>query len=189
MTKIPFYIYVPDFIARIGAWLVVLYRKRRYGEAFRKIKLPLGQYAIVDADDYEKLAKDDWYSMEKSCKGKYYAGRIGGGKIASMHRVIMNAPAGVCVDHIDGNGLNNRKSNLRLASSSQNNCNRKAFSNRSSKYKGVSRAKGRTKWRASICYQGLKENLGYFKNEEDAARAYDKAAKECQGEFANLNFG
>jgi hypothetical protein len=99
----------------------------------------------------------------------------------------MNAPKGKIVDHRDRNGLNNTKQNLRLATRSQNNCNT-MHRRGSSKYRGVSREKETGKWKCKICFNGICIYLGLFEAEEDAARAYDKAAKELHGEFASLNF-
>jgi len=100
----------------------------------------------------------------------------------------MNAPKGCLVDHINGDGLDNRRANLRLATPSQNNCNKPGF-NKSSKYKGVSRTDLKKKqWRAVIHYNNEMIHLGRFCNEVAAAKAYDKAAKKYHGEFAYLNF-
>lgn len=99
----------------------------------------------------------------------------------------MQPQPGFIVDHRDHEGLNNTRTNLRLATRSQNSCNNKKTRGRSSKYKGVSRDK-RGYWRAKIHFKGKHIFLGYFDNEIDAARAYDKAAKELHGEFAVLNF-
>ena len=106
-----------------------------------------------------------------------------------MHREIMNAPEGLVVDHINRNGLDNRKVNLRLATAMQNVWNSKRNVNTdSSKYKGVSWDKNKHKWRASIGIDRKTKHLGYFEDEKMAAKAYDKAAKEHRGEFAVLNF-
>ncbi len=115
--------------------------------------------------------------------------RLGGWKNIFMHREIMNAPAGKIVDHRDRAGLNNTKKNLRLVTRAENsrNC-KKTNKPTSSKYRGVSWYGRRKRWRVQIRYNGMRKHLGFFKNEDDAARAYDEAAKRHHGEFAGLNF-
>ena len=185
--------YAPAFIVRIGVWFLLRYRKKRYGTEFRRIKLSCGrkgakkQYTIVDPQDYQKLSQYDWQYYEES-NGRR-AIRLSGRQIFSMHREIMNAPAGFVIDHRDRNGLNNTKKNLRIATISQNNTNRgKTSKPTSSKYKGVCLIKTTGKWRAVIKHNRIYRHLGHFHNEEDAAKAYDKAAKKYHGEFAVLNF-
>jgi hypothetical protein len=106
-----------------------------------------------------------------------------------MHREILHAPSHLMVDHINHNGLDNRKANLRLATSAQNSYNRRQFrKNKSSKYTGVSWKERTKKWAAIICYKREIIVVGYFKDEIQAAKAYDKAAKKYHTEFASLNF-
>lgn len=106
-----------------------------------------------------------------------------------MHRELLGVTdSRIYVDHIDGNGLNNQLYNLRAATHSDNLCNRGAVKNSRSKYKGVGWVTSHKMWRAQIQKDKMITPLGYFKNEIEAAKAYDKAAKEIHGEFANLNF-
>ena len=105
-----------------------------------------------------------------------------------MHRAILNAPKGLLVDHIDGNGLNNRKSNLRLCTFAQNAHNSRPRRNSSSRYKGVCWHKLKKKWTVSIYKGGKRTYLGYYDDEIEAALAYDRKAEELFGEFAYLNF-
>ena len=188
MVKIPFYIPVPDFIMRLCVWGAVLYRKCRYGCTFRRIPLTRGQYAIVDVEDFAELNKYKWFASKYS--NSFYARRvIYGGRVIQMHRQVMKYSGELVVDHRNGNGLDNRKANLRLATRRQNQFNRKQRCDAVlSKYKGVTFRKKTNKWLVRIGYNGERINLGVFDNEADAAKAYDEAAKELFGEFAALNF-
>ena len=106
-----------------------------------------------------------------------------------MHREIMNAPAGLLVDHKNRNPLDNRRANLRLATHSQNMQNRGKFrSNATSQFIGVCLVKKTGKWKAQIKHQKKYIFLGEFDSEIDAAKAYDAAAIKYHGEFARLNF-
>jgi len=155
-------------------------------EGFGLITLTQGKFAIVDAEDYDRLNQDKWYAGK--CKNTYYAGRVEGGKTIKMHREIMRAPKGALVDHINHNGLDNRKSNLRLCTNAQNCYNQQACATGTSKYKGVSWHKSRSKWSARIRCDRKFYNLGEFDNEMEAAMAYDDKAVELFGEFAWPNF-
>jgi hypothetical protein len=182
-------VYVPRLIEWPIVAIALWFRKKQYGYEFRRIKLTKGQYTIVDVEDYPKLAGDEWQFYESESKN-FYAVRLDKNKLVKMHREIMNNPVGLFVDHKNGNGLDNRKKNLRIATPAQNNYNsRKRGGNVSSKYKGVSKIKKNNRWRAYITIAGPKQkHLGYFDNEIEAAKAYDGAAKELFGEFARLNF-
>jgi len=187
MDKIYLPIPVPKIIMNLVLWFLLRYRKKHYGFPFRRIKLTKEKFAIVDPDDYQKLSPYHWQLFENKSKN-YYAVRIDNGRFIKMHRVIMNAPLGKIVDHRNGEGLDNTKRNLRFATCAQNNYNVKRTKKGSSKYRGVSRHKGMNKWMAYISYNCKKIHLGYFENEEDAARAHDYAAVIYHGDFAVLNF-
>ena len=105
-----------------------------------------------------------------------------------MHRLIANTPAHLFCDHINHDGLDNRRANIRNCTLKQNNANSRSAKNASSKYKGVSWNKLRKKWAAYIKKDYKQLYLGLFENEIEAAKAYDRKAAELFGKFAKLNF-
>jgi len=156
----------------------------------REIPLTQGKVALVDDADYEQLVKYRWYALKSY--HTYYAVRngsrtLGKQSLILMHRVIMRALPGQETDHVDGNGLNNRHENLRLCTTAENQHNQRKHRG-SSRFKGVWRHTNRQAWEAGIGIDCKKLYLGYFHNEDDAAKAYDRAARELFGEFACLNF-
>jgi len=156
----------------------------------RFISLTQGKFAIVDAEGYDRLVKYKWSCSQDGNNFYAYTFLSEGNKKKRvfMHRLIMNAPEGLVVDHIDRNGLNNRKCNLRLCTKAQNVQNSRPRRNRSSKYKGVFWNKLNKKWSASIHKGDKRIYLGGFDDEIEAALAYDRKAAELFGEFAYLNF-
>ena len=158
----------------------------------RKIKLSQGKFALVDDADFDWLSKWKWYAAKG--RNTWYAGRnvrIPGSKRRTslrMHRFILGITTTLaCGDHINGNGLDNCRSNIRRATHAQNSRNQKIRTNGASKFKGVARNKLANKWIAQIKFEYKNIGLGYFKSEIKAARAYNKKAKELFGEFAKLN--
>lgn len=158
----------------------------------KEIPLSRGMFALVDDEDYEYLSKSKWHAQKGNTT--FYAERLlrtadrPNGKSEKMHRVIMKATSDVDVDHIDHNGLNNQKPNLRLCSQSQNSQNMRAKPNTASGYKGVIWEKALRKWRTRIQLDGKLRTVGYFDDVVEAAIAYDIAAIETFGEFAYTNF-
>lgn len=141
---------------------------------------------LYDEGDHELISGFKWYVI-KHHTGRFYCTSIAiprkNIKTVLMHRLIMNAPLGQIIDHANGNSLDNRKHNLRFATSSQNQANRKIHRNNTTGFKGVCYNK-RSK---SFVVSSGNNHIGYFKNKIDAAIAYNKYAQENFGEFANLN--
>jgi hypothetical protein len=183
---------IPVWLDRFCVSPVLFYRKWKYGYPFRKINLGESKFTIVDPQDFYSLNIFNWCPKENG--PNVYAVRLVSApdrktKIVSLHREIMNSPAGLLVDHQNGDGLDNRRANLRLATHSQNQCNKgKTRKNSSSRYVGVFFEKHSGKWVARIVVNGRRIWLGRFTSELDAAMAYDNAAKIYHKEFARLNF-
>lgn len=142
------------------------------------------QVALIDDEDEVKVNGIKWYVNKKT---GYVYGYFGYNKKIYLHRFILdNLTDEQYVDHIDRNPLNNCKVNLRICSNMQNSHNRKGV-HATSKYKGVSWEKRVNKWRVTINYNYKQKHIGTFDNEIDAAKAYNRAAKEMFGEFCLLN--
>lgn len=154
----------------------------------KEIRLANGKgIALIDDENYEYLSEFSWGLHPKGYarRTKYVNGKS---VTVLMHREIMGVDAGIFVDHKDGNKLNNRKNNLRIATVSQNNSNRQLLPTSTSGYKGVTYDPNREKWIAQIRNNGKRTFLGRFSTKEDAAKAYDDAAKELHGDFSSFNF-
>jgi len=147
------------------------------------------KHFFIDGEDFEKVDKYKWGL--KPCRDIFYLHRTFGYKenktSQSLHRYIMDCPPGMVVDHIDGNPLNNCRSNLRICLQSDNMKNRKNNINGTSKYKGVSFHKRDKVFIASIRVNTKLIHIGNFKNETEAAKAYNESAIKLHGEFARLN--
>ncbi|MFI5404913.1 MAG: endonuclease [Nitrososphaerales archaeon] len=141
---------------------------------------------MVDDEDYDYLMQWKWYVYKNKIKTHWYAERTDPNKThIKMHRLIMNTPDGMVVDHINQDGLDNQKMNLRNCFQRENVKNKKSAYNSTSKYLGV--IKYVNGWRSNIRINNKQNHLGCFNNELDAARAYNEAAIKHHGEFANLN--
>ncbi len=217
ITEFTVKIKIPDRLARLLVWLVLFYRRLRYGYPFRRLPLTKGKFAIVDPSDFPHLARYKW----RLCTGRntFYAERsvrspFGRYTRILMHRQILSLSkqrwicsphsliyssthlrdtsdgrraTNLVIDHINRNGLDNRRANLRFATIAQNAWNSRMRQNRSG-YKGVWFAKDKSRFRAAIWHNNKRIYLGYFDSPIDAARAYDVAAKKYHAEFAVPNF-
>lgn len=160
------------------------------GETYAKIPLTQGYYALVDEDDATWLSQWNWYYWDGYARRNGEWHPVEDGRLARdpilMHRSILQLPDQMDVDHANGDGLDNRRLNIRPATRAQNMHNRGSVSG--SEYKGVHWHKRRGKWAAAISVNGTRYHLGYFHSDVEAALSYDEAAVEHHGEFAHLNF-
>ncbi|MCO6011461.1 HNH endonuclease [Actinoallomurus purpureus] len=154
----------------------------------KKIPLSRGLVALVDDEDYDRVVTvGKWYAnpSDRTFYARKNFWRDGRCTSIRMHNLITGWPY---VDHINGNGLDNRRANLRPATQAQNAKNRRRRSDNTSGFKGVSRHRDRRRWAAAIYIAGRRRHLGLFNDPTDAAKAYDAAASKAFGEFAHLNF-
>jgi hypothetical protein len=150
-----------------------------------QIPLTRGAVALVDECDAEIVLRYRWHSMRRP-NGILYARTDVMGKSVLMHRIIMGCSSPNVIDHVDGDGLNNQRANLRICTQQMNCGNARKRVSGASIYKGIFRH--RAKWQASIGCDGKVVHLGTFESEMDAALAYDAAAREAFSTFAALNF-
>jgi hypothetical protein len=160
------------------------------------IEIPLtkDQVALIDDEDLALVSSYTWHALWSPYTKSFYAAthiRKPDGKQATlqMHRLIMDAPKGVQVDHIHHQSLDNRKSELRLCTGSQNKCNSGKHADNTSGYKGVCWHKQKQKWHAQIMIKGKQKHLGYHDTPELAHAFYCHAALELHGAFANTGGG
>ena len=153
----------------------------------KDIPLTRGLVAIVDDEEYPRLAKHKWCAYPLGHGGHLYGGRKSNGSTVLMHREVMRARRGTEIDHINGDRLDNRQSNLRFATGTQNQANARLRSDSTSGFKGVTWNRRIGHWLAQLKIDGRGMYLGSFADPHEAARAYDEAAVKHFGEFARTN--
>lgn len=159
----------------------------------RQIELTQGQVALIDAEDYEKVSQYKWHAAWGERTRSYYAAHSewvkgsGRPRTIRMHRVILDAPDGLMVDHVNHNTLDNRKENLRLCDQAANSANARQRRDSTAPYKGIEQDRTTGRWYAHIKVHGKRIYLGVFDEPVEAARAYDQAARVHFGEYAYTN--
>lgn len=155
-------------------------------QGYRRKKRNEGLFAIVDDEDYDWLNQWRWCAIHTGRRSGGYAMRMardestGKQKSILMHRLILNAPEDMLVDHVNGDSLDNRRSNLRLATFKQDRANRRLFKNSKSGFKGVHFDKDLGRWKLTVS--------AHFDTAEEAAHMYDRIVRMLHGEFAKTNF-
>lgn len=171
---------------------VAKHRGRMSGMGTVRIPLSKGKFALIDEEDLPLVSRHSWYANQTSAGIWYafagYQDEYGRTRQLALHRFLLDPPSALEVDHINGDGLDNRRANLRVATRQQNNYNQRIGKANSSGFKGVSFCKQTGRWKAQINFEGRNINLGRFDLPEIAAREYDRAARLIHKEFACLNF-
>jgi hypothetical protein len=156
----------------------------------RVFTLPTGHAALVDSTDWPVVNQYSWAASTGEWGVYVIANTVkpdGRRTMIKLHRLLLDAPRNLLVDHVNHDGLDNRRANLRLCNTSQNGGNSRMSRNNTSGYKGVGWHKQKGKWRAYIGVDRKLRHLGLFDDPWEAAQAYNVAALEAWGEFAFLN--
>ena len=141
---------------------------------------------FIDLADYPLVSKYTW-GISSNGYVISYSLRRKTGKLIHLHRLLTDCPPNMKVDHINHNRLDNRRENLRVCTSQQNNLNVRKYAKSTSKYKGVTYCKQLNKWRAKTKHLGKTISLGYYDTEEEGALAYNKYMLEHHKDYAQLN--
>lgn len=157
-----------------------------------ELRLTTGEIALVDDEDLPRLIGRRWYAVrdEHTTYAQARFGERGQSTLISLHHAVMQVASSTRLDHRNLDGLDCQKQNLRLTTPTTNSQNRRKFAGTLHPFKGVTRyGFPHRPWRAAITVNKKRMHLGYFASIEEAAHAYDQAAREHFGEFARCNFG
>lgn len=176
---------VSDSYVYLKEQLDLKFRNLIQPEEYKLIPLGNNKFAMVDNEDFDLVKDINWHADKLNYAKTGFLKRRG--QNCALHRFLMNAKKNQKIDHKDGNPLNNRRSNLRFCTSSENSCNSRKRKNTTSIYKGVSLDKKTGMWNCAISKSRKTYTLGLFSSEKEAAEAYNEKALELHGEFAKLN--
>jgi len=151
----------------------------------RKVSLTNGGVSLVDDQDFSKVSGYKWFRKRNDYNGEVAV--TTGRPREYLHRLVMEAPKGMNIDHINGNGLDNRRKNLRICTPAENSRNSKIYSNNTSGFKGLTWHKGSKRWIVRLTKNYKRIHIGYFTDVLEAAKAYNAAAIKHFGGFAKLN--
>lgn len=154
------------------------------GPSIAYVPLSKGMFALINRDDALLVGIYNWTAMYNPTTGSYYAYRKFSGKSVTMHQFLIDPGQGKYPDHINLRGLDNRRANLRIATGSQSQANKRKYRNNLCGLKGVSLDKVSGRWRARICVGGQQITIGRFETPAEAHAAYGKAAELHYGAFA-----
>jgi hypothetical protein len=157
----------------------------------RQVSLTKGAIALVDDIDYNLVMSYKWHlDASGYAAHSFWDASTGKKHNVRLHRLLIRVKPLFTVDHVNGNRLDYRRANLRIATREQNMWNRRKFANRTSQFKGVKwrKLKSGGHWQATVTYHGKRQHLGSFDSEYHAALVYDWAASELFGDFARINF-
>lgn len=156
----------------------------------KRVQLSQGKFALVDDGDFDSVNRWKW-SFQKMPTVDGYAVRVvkenGRYRKIYLHRFLCGFPTGKVIDHVDGDGLNNQRENLRVCVQHENISNQRKKKNNTSGFKGVSFHRRTGKWAAQITFQRVKRHIGLFPDAQSASDAYDQASKKTHGEFGLPN--
>jgi hypothetical protein len=156
-------------------------------KGMKKIKLTQNKYALVDDKDFDYLNQFKWCFHDNYAVRSQYNKKSKTEKQILMHRIILKTPKNKITDHIDGNGLNNQRKNLRICTQSGNRINSKISSHNTTGFKGVRWCEDHKKYRSYLTLNKKVYHLEHFLTKEKAAKEYNKAAKKYHSKFARLN--
>jgi len=153
------------------------------GPSIAYVPLTQGLYALIDADDAERVGHHNWHAAFNKTSRRFYARKRAGGGRLPLHSFVLGKEEGKTVDHISRDSLDNRKCNLRMATASLQAWNRGMLRSNTSGHVGIFWEKKKSLWRALIIHKNKRIGLGRYKEKEEAIKAYEMAARKLRTEL------